>query len=123
VARANADDAAWALAGDAPELPIAAAASRIAACEASWFAAKENIQTHGGIGFTRESSGGADFNRSGFNIRVDPSALPLVGSPARAGRACRRVLVDAISLSASKRGTVQCNPSRSDPLARPRSRA
>ena len=30
------------------------AASRLAACEAFWFASKENIQTHGGMGFTWE---------------------------------------------------------------------
>ena len=39
---------------DAPELPLAAAAARVAASDAFCFAAKENIQTHGGIGFTWE---------------------------------------------------------------------
>ena len=39
---------------NAPELPLAAAAARIAATEAFLLAAKENIQTHGGIGFTWE---------------------------------------------------------------------
>ena len=34
------------------ELPIAAAVARIAACDAGWLATKENIQTHGGMGFT-----------------------------------------------------------------------
>ena len=33
---------------------MAAAAARVAASEAYWFAAKENIQTHGGMGFTWE---------------------------------------------------------------------
>src|SRR6266851_227262 len=37
------------------DLPLAAAAARIAATEAYDFAAKENIQTHGGIGFTWEA--------------------------------------------------------------------
>jgi alkylation response protein AidB-like acyl-CoA dehydrogenase len=55
VARANAYFGAWALASDAPELPVAAAAARVAASDAYWFAAKENIQTHGGIGFTWEA--------------------------------------------------------------------
>ncbi|KHK90163.1 acyl-CoA dehydrogenase family protein [Novosphingobium malaysiense] len=55
VARANAYYGAWALSTDAPELPLAAAAARVAACEAYWHAAKENIQTHGGIGFTWEA--------------------------------------------------------------------
>lgn len=55
VARANAYYGAWALAGDAPELPVASAAARVAASDAYWFAAKESIQTHGGIGFTWEA--------------------------------------------------------------------
>ena len=54
VARSNAYYGAWALNTDAAELPIAAAAARVAATEAFWFAAKENIQTHGGMGFTWE---------------------------------------------------------------------
>ncbi|HEY3800848.1 MAG TPA: acyl-CoA dehydrogenase family protein [Caulobacteraceae bacterium] len=52
LARANAYFGAWALATGAPELPLAAASARVAACEAYWYAAKENLQTHGGIGFT-----------------------------------------------------------------------
>ena len=55
VARANAYYGAWALSTDAPELPVAAAAARVAACTAYWQASKENIQTHGGIGFTWEA--------------------------------------------------------------------
>jgi alkylation response protein AidB-like acyl-CoA dehydrogenase len=54
LARSNAYYGAWALNTSAPELPLAASAARIAACDASWYAAKENIQTHGGIGFTWE---------------------------------------------------------------------
>ncbi|HEX7761664.1 MAG TPA: acyl-CoA dehydrogenase family protein [Caulobacteraceae bacterium] len=54
LARSNAYYGAWALDTDAPELPLAAAAARVSACEASWYAAKENLQTHGGIGFTWE---------------------------------------------------------------------
>jgi alkylation response protein AidB-like acyl-CoA dehydrogenase len=52
--RSNAYYGAWALNTGAPELPVAASAARIAASEAFWFASKENIQTHGGIGFTWE---------------------------------------------------------------------
>ena len=37
---------------DAPDLPIAAAAARVSASEAFNHAARENIQTHGGMGFT-----------------------------------------------------------------------
>ncbi len=54
LARSNAYYGAWALSTDAPELPVAAAAARVSAAEAFWLAAKENIQTHGGMGFTWE---------------------------------------------------------------------
>ncbi len=54
LARSNAYFAAWALSTDAPELPVAAATARLSAGKAYWLAAKENIQTHGGIGFTWE---------------------------------------------------------------------
>ena len=54
LARSNSFYGAWALNTGAAELPLAASAARIAASEAFWFAAKENIQTHGGIGFTWE---------------------------------------------------------------------
>jgi acyl-CoA dehydrogenase len=52
LARSNAYYGAWAVHTDAAELPVAAAVARIAACEAGWFVTKENIQTHGGMGFT-----------------------------------------------------------------------
>jgi alkylation response protein AidB-like acyl-CoA dehydrogenase len=54
LARSNAYYGAWALSTDAPALPVAAAAARVAATEAFFHAAKENIQTHGGMGFTWE---------------------------------------------------------------------
>jgi len=38
----------------AEELPVAAAGARISATQAYHYASKENIQTHGGIGFTWE---------------------------------------------------------------------
>ena len=55
VARANAYYGAWALSTNAAELPVAAAAARVSAGNAYWQASKENIQTHGGIGFTWEA--------------------------------------------------------------------
>ncbi len=55
LARANCYYGAWALSTDADELPTAAAAARVAATQAYHYASKENIQTHGGIGFTWES--------------------------------------------------------------------
>jgi alkylation response protein AidB-like acyl-CoA dehydrogenase len=54
LARSNAYFGAWALQTGAAELPVAAAAARVAACEAFWFAAKESLQTHGGMGYTWE---------------------------------------------------------------------
>jgi alkylation response protein AidB-like acyl-CoA dehydrogenase len=54
LARSNAYYGAWALSTDAAELPVAAAAARVAATEAYFHAAKENIQIHGGMGFTWE---------------------------------------------------------------------
>ena len=64
LARSNAYYGAWALNTNAPELPVAASAARIAASEAFWFAAKENIQTHGGIGFTWEVDAHLFYRRS-----------------------------------------------------------
>jgi alkylation response protein AidB-like acyl-CoA dehydrogenase len=55
VARANAYYGAWALSSDAPELPVAAAAARVAGANAYLLASRENIQTHGGIGVTWEA--------------------------------------------------------------------
>jgi alkylation response protein AidB-like acyl-CoA dehydrogenase len=55
LARSNAYYGAMMLADGGADLPLAAAAARIAATEAYDFAAKENIQTHGGIGFTWEA--------------------------------------------------------------------
>ena len=52
LARSNAYYGAWALHTNAAELPVAAALCRVAACDAGWQATKENIQTHGGMGFT-----------------------------------------------------------------------
>jgi len=54
LARANAYYGAWAVTNDAPDLPVAAAAARVSASEAFNHAARENIQTHGGMGFTWE---------------------------------------------------------------------
>jgi hypothetical protein len=64
LARGNAYYGAWALNSDAPELPIAAAGARISACDAYWFAAKENVQVHGGMGFTWEIDAHLHYRRS-----------------------------------------------------------
>lgn len=54
LARSSAYYGAWALSTDAAELSEAASAARIAAIQAYDFAAKESLQTHGGMGFTWE---------------------------------------------------------------------
>ncbi|HUO93259.1 MAG TPA: acyl-CoA dehydrogenase family protein [Rhizomicrobium sp.] len=54
LARSNAYFGAWALSTNARELPLAAAAARVSATQAFDYAAKENTQTHGGIGYTWE---------------------------------------------------------------------
>jgi alkylation response protein AidB-like acyl-CoA dehydrogenase len=54
LARSNAYYGAWALGADAPDLTSAGAAARVAATHAFEFASAENIQTHGGMGFTWE---------------------------------------------------------------------
>jgi len=54
LARSNCYFGAWALNANAPELPVAAATARVSAIQAYYFAAKENIQTHGGMGYTWE---------------------------------------------------------------------
>jgi alkylation response protein AidB-like acyl-CoA dehydrogenase len=76
LARSNAYYGAWALNVNAPELPVAASAARVAASDAYWYASKENIQTHGGIGFTWEVDCQLYYRRS--------RQLALVAGPPRA---------------------------------------
>jgi len=52
LARSNAYYGAWALATSAAELPQAAASARVAATQAFQHCARNNIQVHGGMGFT-----------------------------------------------------------------------
>jgi len=52
LARSNGYYGAWALSTGAAELPEAAASARIAATQAFQHCAKNNIQVHGGMGFT-----------------------------------------------------------------------
>ena len=86
LARSNAYRGAWALNRDAPELPAAAAAARIAATEAAWLATKENLQTHGGMGYTW------DLDCHLYYRRARMLALALGGA-----HEWKRHLMDAIS--------------------------
>lgn len=54
LARSNAYYAASALANGADDLPLAAATARVSASDAYYLVSKENIQAHGGMGFTWE---------------------------------------------------------------------
>ena len=54
IAKSNCYYGAWALSTNDKELPVAAASARISAIQAYYFASKENIQVHGGMGFTWE---------------------------------------------------------------------
>lgn len=54
LARSNAYYGAWALSSDAPDLPLAAATARVSATDAYYQITRENIQVHGGMGFTWE---------------------------------------------------------------------
>lgn len=76
VARSNAFYGAWALSTDASDLPIAAAAARVAGIEAYHLCAKENVQTHGGMGFTWEVDCHLFYRRAKL-LAVQAGALPV----------------------------------------------
>jgi alkylation response protein AidB-like acyl-CoA dehydrogenase len=71
LARSNSYYGAWALSTNASELPEAAAAARISATQAFQHCAKNNIQVHGGMGFTWE------FDCHMFYRRANATALGL----------------------------------------------
>ena len=75
LARSNCYYGAWALSHDAPELPVAAAACRVSATEAYRECTEENIQTHGGMGFTWEFDCHL-FYRRAMLIAVNLGGLP-----------------------------------------------
>jgi len=54
LAKSNCYYAAWALSTNSSDLPSASATARVSATKAYQFCSKENIQTHGGNGFTWE---------------------------------------------------------------------
>ena len=75
LARSNCYYGAWALSTDAPELPLAAATARVSATEAFHECSKENIQTHGGMGFTWEFDCHLFYRRSKL-LSVNLGSLP-----------------------------------------------
>ena len=64
LARSNAYYGAYALQSDAPDLTEAASAARVAATHAFQLASQENVQTHGGMGFTWEADCHLFYRRS-----------------------------------------------------------
>ena len=64
LARSNAYYGAWALSTNSPELPEAAANARVSATQAFQLCAKNNTQTHGGMGFTWEADCHLFYRRS-----------------------------------------------------------
>lgn len=64
LARANAYYGAWALSADSSVLPEAAAFARVAATQSYQQCAKDNIQIHGGMGFTWEADCHLHYRRS-----------------------------------------------------------
>lgn len=75
LARSNCYYGAWALSTDAPELSVAAATARVSATEAFHECSKENIQTHGGMGFTWEFDCHLYYRRSKL-LSLNLGALP-----------------------------------------------
>jgi acyl-CoA dehydrogenase len=66
LAESNCYYAAWALSTDAPDLPLAAATARVSATQAFQQCAKDNVQVHGGMGFTWEFDCHLYYRRSNF---------------------------------------------------------
>ncbi len=66
LAESNCYYAAWALASDAPELPLAAATARVSATQAYQLCSRDNIQVHGGMGFTWEFDCHLYYRRSNY---------------------------------------------------------
>ena len=64
LARSNAYYGAWALGENSAELAQAAATAHLSACNAFQLAARENIQTHGGMGITWEADCHMYFRRA-----------------------------------------------------------
>ena len=87
LARSNAYYAAWALCTDDADLAQAAAAARVSATQAYQHCAKNNIQVHGGMGFTWEFDCHLHYRRANL-LALNIGGLPywqdrLIGQLAR----------------------------------------
>lgn len=66
LAESNCFYAAWALENNAEDLPLAAATARVSATQAFQLCARDNIQVHGGMGFTWEFDCHLYYRRSNY---------------------------------------------------------
>jgi len=66
LAESNCYYAAWALSTDADDLPLAAATARVSATQAFQLCSRDNIQVHGGMGFTWEFDCHLFYRRSNY---------------------------------------------------------
>lgn len=66
LAESNCYYAAWALSTDSEDLPLAAATARVSATQAFQLCARDNIQVHGGMGFTWEFDCHLYYRRSNY---------------------------------------------------------
>lgn len=66
LAESNCYYAAWALQNDSDDLPLAAATARVSATQAFQLCARDNIQVHGGMGFTWEFDCHLYYRRSNY---------------------------------------------------------
>ncbi len=90
LARSNAYYAAWALSVDDPELPLAAATARVSAIDAYYYCSKENIESHGGMGFTWE-----------FDCHLFYKRAQLLSGIIGSGRQWRELLVERLLANAA----------------------
>lgn len=89
LAESNCMAAAHALATEAADLPLAAATARVSALNAFQLCAKDNIQVHGGMGFTW------DFDCHIYYRRSNYQALELGGLSVWEDRLVEKILADA----------------------------
>ena len=66
LAESNCYYAAWALSTDSDDLPLAAATARVSATQAFQLCSRDNIQVHGGMGFTWEFDCHLYYRRSNY---------------------------------------------------------
>ena len=75
LAKSNSYYAAWALSTESSDLPVAFATARVSSTKAYQLCSKENIQTHGGNGFTWEYDCHLYYKRSKL-LSVNIGSLP-----------------------------------------------